>query len=99
MLFKVKRMRQRGVPLHHNQLREAEELCVDVKIEHEGCVLGRASVVAKISTRWPLQTAPWPELLDVSLHSMAPNGMVLSGLEVVDGVAYAQSWLCRPPAR
>ncbi|KPW22039.1 hypothetical protein ALO83_102881 [Pseudomonas cannabina pv. alisalensis] len=36
-----------------------------------------------------------PDLLDVTLATMAPNGFVLSGIEYVDGCAYAQSWWCR----
>ncbi len=89
-------MRHRGVPLDHKQLQQTAEVCADIRIEHESCVMGRASVVARIGTNWPLDVPPWPELLDVTLHSMAPNGMTLSGLEVIGNVAYAQSWLCRP---
>lgn len=36
-----------------------------------------------------------PELLDVTLATMAHNGFVLSGIEYVDGCAYAQAWWCR----
>ncbi|RMU62856.1 hypothetical protein ALP25_101568 [Pseudomonas syringae pv. syringae] len=43
----------------------------------------------------PKEEKPLRELLDVTLSTMAHNGFVLSGIEYVDGCAYAQSWWCR----
>ena len=97
MIFYVKRMRHLGKPLDHKQLREVEAMRCDIAINHESCVMGRSSVVAKVRGDWPLADSALPPLLDVQLHSMAPNGMVLSGIEVIEGVAYAQSWLCKAP--
>lgn len=97
MIFYVKRMRHLGRPLDHKQLQAIEAVRCDVAVNHESCTMGRASVVAKVRGDWPLAAGSLPELLDAQLHSMAPNGMVLTGIEVIDDVAYAQSWLCRAP--
>ncbi|SDS29655.1 hypothetical protein SAMN05216198_1636 [Halopseudomonas litoralis] len=95
MIFRVTLMRRRGVPFTPKELSKDQGKRVDVAINHESCVMGRSSVVASIRGAWPLSEPPWPELMDCQLHSMAPNGMVLTGTEEIDGVMYAQSWLCR----
>ncbi|MFJ2320053.1 hypothetical protein [Pseudomonas sp. NPDC087817] len=43
----------------------------------------------------PLFSAPLPKLLDAKLAGIAVTGFVLSGIEFIDGCAYAQSWWCR----
>ena len=96
MIFLVRRMRAKGVPLTPEQLRKADEIRGDVRINHESCNLGRASVVAMLKGAMPLNEPQIPDLLDASVQSMAPNALVISGIELIDGVAYAQSWLCRP---
>lgn len=97
MLFYVTRMRVKGRPLTPAQLHKGERLRCCISIQHESHLgMGRATVVARVGgSAGPLDASPIPELLEVSLHSMAPNGMVLSGVEQIDGVSYAQSWLCR----
>ena len=100
MIFIVKRMRHLGRPLDKNQLRDAETIEADIHIEHQsnigdGVNLGRASVIATVKGDRPLKASPWPELVDVQLHSMGPLAMVLTGTEFIDGIGYAQSWLCR----
>lgn len=57
--------------------------------------LGRSSNVARVSKGMPLEPDPLPQLLDACLSGMAPTGFVLSGIEYIDGCAYAQSWWCR----
>ena len=57
--------------------------------------LGRAAQVARLTQGLPLDPDPFPPLLDVQLLWMAPGGLVLSGIELVNGVAYGQSWWCR----
>ncbi|SDS22445.1 hypothetical protein SAMN05216421_1130 [Halopseudomonas xinjiangensis] len=99
MHFQITRMRLLGKPLDKKQLRDAERITADVRIEHQsnigdGVKMGRASVIATLKGEWPLQTSPWPDLVDVQLHSMGPLGMTLTGTEFVDGVGYAQSWIC-----
>lgn len=34
-------------------------------------------------------------LYDAQIHTMATLGMTITGTEIIDGVAYAQSWHCR----
>lgn len=104
MHYLVTRMRNRGVPLDRKQLREAEEVYADVRIEHQsnigdGVVLGRASVIATLKGDWPLQVSPWPDLVDVQLHTIGPLYMTLTGVEFIDGAGYAQSWRCGHPDR
>ncbi|UGV30973.1 hypothetical protein LO767_00150 [Halopseudomonas aestusnigri] len=97
MIFYVTRMRVKGRPLTPEQINRAERIQCNVSVRHESCDLGRASVVARTAgSGGPLEKGPLPDLIDVQLHSMVPNAMVLSGIEEIDGVMYAQSWLCRP---
>tara|TARA_R110001606_G_scaffold399270_1_gene583265 strand:- start:1933 stop:2229 length:297 start_codon:yes stop_codon:yes gene_type:complete len=96
MIYYVTRMRHKGRPLTPQQLQKAERVRCNIGVNHESNILGRSSVVARTAGHaGPLDTPPLPELLDVTLHSMASNAMVLSGIEQVDGVSYAQSWICR----
>lgn len=57
--------------------------------------LGRSANVARIDVGMPLDPDPLPRLLDASLSGMAVTGFVLSGIEYINGCAYAQSWWCR----
>ena len=98
MIFYVTRMRVKGRKLTPEQISRGERVRCNMSIEHESCVQGRASVVARTAgSGGPLEAGPLPDLMDCQLHSMQANGMVLSGIEQIDGVMYAQSWLCRPP--
>lgn len=56
---------------------------------------GRSANVARLEVGMPLEPDPLPRLLDATLAGMAVTGFVLSGVEFVDGRAYAQSWWCR----
>ena len=38
-----------------------------------------------------------PELCDVRIVSMSPQAFTLSGVDRIDGVEYAQSWLVAVP--
>jgi len=93
MVFNIVRMRVKGVPLTPAELSKATPVRADISIQHESNIMGRSSVVAQL--RFPPNNLQWPELLDCQLHSMAPGGMVLTGTEIIDGVVYGQSWLCR----
>ncbi|MNR58074.1 hypothetical protein D3C85_1789860 [compost metagenome] len=56
--------------------------------------MGRPSLAASI--REPSRDVPeLPPLYDVQVHSLVGNSMVITGTEIIDGVAYAQSWHCR----
>ncbi|WP_074854461.1 hypothetical protein [Pseudomonas salomonii] len=89
-------MRCKGVALTALERRQYPAIRGDVRV-NAGISeeLGRSSNIATISAGWPLEPAPLPCLLDATLSGMAPTGFVLSGIEYVDGCAYAQSWWCR----
>jgi len=96
MHFLVVRRRHLGVALDANELRKAQPVRGGIAVEEERVeCLKRVSRVAKVRGPWPMEPPLLPLLLDVNLASMAPNGMILSGIEEVNGVMYAQSWWCR----
>ena len=89
-------MRCKGVALTPNERRRYPAIKGDVLVAPEtNTELGRCSNVARVSKGMPLAPDPLPRLLDVTLSGMAPTGFVLSGIEYVEGCAYAQSWWCR----
>lgn len=57
--------------------------------------LGRSANMARVEVGMPLDPDPLPPLLDATLAGMAVTGFVLSGIEYIEGCAYAQSWWCR----
>ncbi|MNX71212.1 hypothetical protein D3C86_1025180 [compost metagenome] len=57
--------------------------------------LTRSANVARVQVGMPIEPDPLPMLLDATLAGMANTGFVLSGIEFIDGCAYAQSWWCR----
>jgi hypothetical protein len=59
--------------------------------------LGRYTDVARFQTSGAADEQPLPMLLDVRLKHMGPLGLVLSGIEQIDGVSYAQAWYCTTP--
>ncbi|CAI8883884.1 YjeF N-terminal domain-containing protein [Pseudomonas sp. IT-P44] len=65
---------------------------VNSSVSHE---LGRATNIARIEVGMPLDPDPLPPLMDATLAGMAVTGFVLSGIEYIEGCAYAQSWWCR----
>jgi hypothetical protein len=58
-------------------------------------VMGRVTNIARVDVWMPLDPDPLPPLLDATLAEMAVTGFVLSGIEYIDGYAFAQSWWCR----
>lgn len=96
MFVLVTPMRIKGVALDPNERRRYSAIRGDVRVrarvEEQ---LGRSSNVAYVLGSMPLDPEPLPRLLDATLSGMAPTGFVLSGVEIIDGCAYAQSWWCR----
>ncbi|WP_225926950.1 MULTISPECIES: hypothetical protein [Pseudomonas] len=89
-------MRCKGVPLSPQERRRYAPITGDVRVNAQVCTeLGRSSNVAILHKGMPLEPNPLPNLLDATLSGMAPTGFVLSGIEYIDGCAYAQSWWCR----
>lgn len=89
-------MRCKGVALDPQERRRYPAISGDVLVVAEAnSELGRSSNVARVNKGLPLEPDPLPRLLDATLAGMAPSGFVLSGIEYIDGCAYAQSWWCR----
>lgn len=95
MHFSILPLRDHGKPRDKQQLKGIAPVPGDLRIEHQPCsALGRPARVAFLCCPDPNST-PLGKLFDAEVHSMAPNGFVVTGVELIDGVAYSQSWLCR----
>lgn len=89
-------MRRRGVALDPKERRRYPAIRGNVMVNSTNChELGRAANVARVEVGMPLDPDPLPPLLDATLAGMAVTGFVLSGIEFIDGCAFAQSWWCR----
>jgi hypothetical protein len=89
-------MRLRGIALDPKERRRYPAIRGNVMVNSTNChELGRAANVARVEVGMPLDPDPLPPLLDATLAGMAVTGFVLSGIEYIDGCAYAQSWWCR----
>jgi len=99
MYFHVIPLRERGKPRDKKELQQAKPVAGDLRIEYQHTSeMGRPGRVAFICNGAP-DDGPLGLLFDAEVHSMAPNGFVVTGVELIDGVAYGQSWLCRERAR
>lgn len=89
-------MRFRGVALDAKERRRYPAIQGNVMVNSSvSSEMGRASNIARVEVGMPLDPDPLPLLHDATLAGMAVTGFVLSGIEFVDGIAYAQSWWCR----
>lgn len=89
-------MRHRGIALTPLERRRYQAIRGNVMVNAEtSSELARSANVARVCVGMPLDPDPLPQLLDASLSGMAHNGFVLSGIEYIDGCAYAQAWWCR----
>lgn len=89
-------MRSRGVALSPQERRRYPAIRGNVMVNSESNVeLGRSANVARVDVGMPSDPDPLPRLLDATLAGMAVTGFVLSGIEYIDGCAYAQSWWSR----
>ncbi|WP_232253788.1 hypothetical protein [Pseudomonas glycinae] len=89
-------MRLRGVPLTPKERRRYPAIRGNVMVNSTmSTELGRASNLARCDVGMPLDPDPLPPLLDATLAGMSVTGFVISGIEMIDGCAYAQSWWCR----
>lgn len=89
-------MRHLGVALDLKERRRYPAIRGNVMVNSENnSALGRSANVARLDVGMPLDPDPLPKLLDATLAGMAVTGFVLSGIEYIDGCAYAQSWWCR----
>jgi len=98
MLMKVTARRHRGKALSPQQVQTTEPVYGDmVVVQGMSDQFNRYSNIARFQVSGANDVQPLPELHDATLSWMGPNGFVLTGFEVVAGVAYAQSWWCRAP--
>lgn len=89
-------MRRQGVALTPQERPFYKAVRGNVMVNSENSSeLGRSANVARVNVGMPLEADPLPRLLDANLAGMAVTGFVLSGIEIIDGCAYAQSWWCR----
>lgn len=89
-------MRRQGAALTPQERRAYPAIRGNVMVNSENnAELGRSANVARVEVGMPMEPNPLPCLLDATLAGMAVTGFVLSGIEYIDGRAYAQSWWCR----
>lgn len=89
-------MRRFGIALDSKERRRYPAIKGNVMVNSEiSSELGRSANIARVAVGMPLDPDPLPKLLDATLAGMAVTGFVLSGIEYIDGCAYAQSWWCR----
>lgn len=89
-------MRLRGIALDAKERRRYPAIRGNVMVcSTVSKDLGRATNVAVVKVGMPQEPDPLPPLLDATLAGMAITGFVLSGIEYIEGCAYAQSWWCR----
>jgi hypothetical protein len=89
-------MRRLGVALNPKERRHYPAIKGNVMVNAENSLeLGRSANIARVEAGMPKDPDPLPRLLDATLAGMAVTGFVLSGIEYIDGCAYAQSWWCR----
>ncbi|SAL05469.1 hypothetical protein AWB81_07174 [Caballeronia arationis] len=97
MQAEVKPMRERGGALDHVDVQKAPGIYGDLLVVQEkSSALNRYSNIARFQITAVSEPQPIPPLHDAVLSWMGPNGFVLTGIEFADGIAYAQSWWCRP---
>lgn len=96
MHARVVPLRRQGVELSKEERRTYQPHRGDVRVM---CVmdrrLGRATNVAELHPGNKRDFSQLPTLYDAKLTGMSTTGYVLSGIEFIDGCAYAQSWWCR----
>jgi hypothetical protein len=100
MYLQVVVMRFHGKALEQSQIRAAESVRAEVIVAHENSnALGRYSDVARASAAGDGKDQLLLALYDCRLSHMGHGGFVLSGLELIGSIAFAQNWWCRPVLR
>lgn len=96
MRVQAKQRRRFGISKSQQQIERGETVEGDLLVAQEKSdTFGRYSNVARFYTSGANDAELLPALHDVVLSWMGPHGFVLTGIEVIDGVAYAQSWWCK----
>ena len=100
MYLQIVPMRFHGKALEQSQIRAAESVCGEVIVAHENSkAIGRYFDIARASAAGDGREQLLPALYDCRLSHMGHGGFVLSGLELIGSIAFAQNWRCRPAVR
>lgn len=95
MMYRILRLRDKGRPKSKAELKAEKPLHLDISIGISlDTPMGRQSRTASIHHGGPRESDPLPPLYDAEVNSMAPLAMIITGVEEIDGVMYAQSWWC-----
>lgn len=97
MLVQAKQRRRYGIAKSQQQIERGDSVKGDLLVAQEKSdAFGRYSNVARFHQAGAADADLLPPLHDVVLSWMGPGGFVLTGIEIIDGTAYAQSWWCQP---
>lgn len=97
MQFILRRMRHRGRAMDGRRDLSVDLLQGDIRIGLARTTpMGRPAVTASFKCGGNF-VPEIPPLYDVQVHSLLGEILVITGTEIVDGIAYAQSWHCRTP--
>lgn len=95
--MQVKPRRRLGKALPQQDIERGGAVVGDLLITQEKSeIFGRYANIARFHQTGGADPDPLPPLHDVVLSWMGPGGFVLTGIEEIGGVTYAQSWWCRP---
>ncbi|PBP37889.1 hypothetical protein CCL11_22610 [Pseudomonas syringae] len=96
MHYLILRRRHLGIAIDRKELHRIEPVRGDIQIaEYKIESLGRIAISAFLYKSSPHLPDVIPPLIDVTITSMATNGMNLTGIEQVGDAFYWQSWWCR----
>lgn len=98
MHFKIRQLYHHGKKRSQYDLDRDPRILGDVQIHMEQRTpMGWPSLCAYLFKSSPHQPDALPRLYDVRLEGMATLGLVIVGVEVIDGQQYQQAWHCAPP--
>ena len=100
MLFVVRFLRYRGRVLPWREVVNRPALAGDLRVEqcYDEDLRRHVRMARLLDPATPGYAKQPPTLLDVRLIGMSPSAFSLAGVERVEGVEYAQSWLVQHTA-
>lgn len=97
MHFSIQPIYNQGQKRSQRERDTAPRILGDVQINMDlQSPMGWPSLSAYLFRSSPAQPEELPRLYEVRLQGMATLGLVLHGVEIVDGKHYPQAWHCRP---
>ena len=105
MRFRVVRTRQRGVALAQRDLRSEPGFVGELLVceRHDDLLRRSTRIATLVEGVRPGENEVLPPLFDATLVWMAPQGLVISGIERLrvgrrpELTEFAQAWWCREP--